>query len=394
MTAATEPAAPAERVGRRRRITTWIAIAAVLIGVGIAGSFLSGIGEWTERDVLDPESAGPNGTRALVEILRERGVEVVVVRDRAAATAALAAAPATLALADPAALTDDGLTAVTDAAADVVILDPRARTLRVLLPGSTTYGVGPGSAVDPECDLPEARRAGAITPGAVYQPGAQTAACYPTGGGYGLLVTEEDGSRVAALDGRALLTNEHLAEAGNAALAVNLLGRHPILVWYMPGIGDTDLPAGDPTLGELTPPWVSPVIVLLLVSGVAAAIWRGRRFGPLVAERLPVTVRAAETTEGRGRLYAQARDALHAADQLRIGTLGRLGRMLGLGPSASAEEIADAAAARTGIDRGTVRGILIDEIPHTDAALVALDQRLRALEEAVHAAVRPERNTR
>jgi hypothetical protein len=68
--------------------------------------------------------------------------------------------------------------------------------------------------------------------------------------------------------------------------------------------------------------------------------------------------------------------------------------MLALGPSASAEEVADAAAARTGIDRGAVRGILIDELPHTDAELVALDQRLRALEEAVHTAVRPERNTR
>ena len=204
---------------------------------------------------------------------------------------------------------------------------------------------------------------------------------------------------MAAVDGRAVFTNEHLAEAGNAALAVNLLGRHPTLVWYMPSIADSDLAAGDPTLGELTPPWVSPVIVLLLTAGVAAAIWRGRRFGPLVAERLPVTVRAAETTEGRARLYAHARDAVHAADQLRIGALGRLGRMLGLGPSASAPEIADAAAARTGFDRGAVRGILIDELPRTDADLVDLDRRLRSLEQAVHASVRPnderpERNTR
>ena len=118
-----------------------------------------------------------------------------------------------------------------------------------------------------------------------------------------------------------------------------------------------------------------------------------------MAERLPVTVRAAETTEGRARLYAHARDAVHAADQLRIGALGRLGRMLGLGPSASAPEIADAAAARTGFDRGAVRGILIDELPRTDADLVDLDRRLRSLEQAVHASVRPnderpERNTR
>ena len=40
-----------------------------------------------------------------------------------------------------------------------------------------------------------------------------------------------------------------------------------------------------------------------------------------------------------------------------------------------------------------VRGILIDDIPRGDADLVALDARLRHLEDAVHAAVRPERNT-
>jgi hypothetical protein len=380
---------------RRRRVTTWIVIAAVLVGVGIAGSLLSGIGQWTERDVLDPDSAGPNGTRALAEILREHGVEVIVARDRAAAERALAAGAATLAMPDAPYLSDDALIAVTDAAADVVLMDPRARTLRLVLPGSTTHGVGPGSITVPECDLAEATRAGAVSPGAIYEPGGQTEACYPTGGGYGLLVAERDGDRRAvAVDGRALFVNQFLADAGNAALAVNLLGRHPTLVWYLPSIADSDLADGDPTLGELTPPWVSPVIVLLLVAGIAAAIWRGRRFGPLVAERLPVTVRAAETTEGRARLYAHARDAVHAADQLRIGSLGRLGRLLGLGPSASAEEIADAAAARTRFDRGAVRGILIDELPHTDAELVALDQRLRALEEAVHAAVRPERNTR
>jgi hypothetical protein len=386
--------APPASSGRRRRVTTWIVLVAVLIGVGSAGALLTGIGQWAQRDVLDPESAGPNGARAIVEIIGSRGVDVVVARDRAAALAALDSGDATLALADAPALSDDAVTAVTDAADDVVLIDPRARTLRLLLGGASTYGVGPGSPTEPGCELPDATRAGAVAPGAIYQPGQDAQACYPTGGGYGLLAQERTGGRIVAVDGRALFTNESLATGGNAALAANLLGRHPTLVWYMPGIGDTDLASGDPTLGELTPPWVSPVIVLLLVAGLAAAVWRGRRFGPLVAERLPVTVRAAETTEGRARLYAHARDALHAADQLRIAALARLGRTLGLGPAASSEEIADAAAARTGFDRGAVRGILIDDIPRTDAELVALDARLRALETAVHAAVRPERNTR
>src|SRR5215203_3090303 len=113
--------APSAAPSRRRRTTTWIVLIAVLIGVGTAGAALSGLGQWAQRDVLDPESAGPNGTRAIVEILGSRGVEVVVARDRAAALAALGSGNATLALADAPALSDEGLTTVTDAAADVVL---------------------------------------------------------------------------------------------------------------------------------------------------------------------------------------------------------------------------------------------------------------------------------
>jgi len=282
-----------------------------------------------------------------------------------------------------------------------VLIEPRSRTISLLLPGAGTAGFAEPRAVQPSCELPEAVRSGPVAPGIVFTPGdtGDRDACYPAADGFGLLVGASpigDGGevRVAALDGRTLLTNEHLAENGNAALALNLMGRHPVVVWFVPSLTDTDLENTDPSLGELTPPWVSPVIVMLLLSGVAAGLWRGRRFGPLVKERLPVSVRAAETTEGRARLYAKSRDALHAADQLRIPALGRIGRSLGLGTAATVTEIADAAAARTGLERAAVRGILIDTVPRSDADLVALDTHLRHLEDAVHAAARPERNTR
>lgn len=383
--ASTGPSRP-----RGRRIGVWIAIGVALLVIGGIGAALSTANQWAARDALDPASAGPSGTRALAEILRDHGVEVVVARDRDAAAEALGTGRATLVLPDAPALSDDAVSQLVADAADVVLIEPRARTLDLLVDGSEPAGVASAEAVDPACDLPDARRAGPIAPGAVYTPGADVTGCYPEGDAHGLLVGEHAGdSRIAAIDGRAVFTNEHLAEGGNAALAVNLMGRHPVVVWYVPSTGDTDLADTNPSLGELTPPWVSPVIVLLLIAGVAAGIWRGRRFGPLVAERLPVTVRASETTEGRARLYARSRDPLHAADQLRIGVLRRLARALGLGPAASAPEIADAAAGRTGLDRGAVRGILLDDIPRSDADLVALSTRLRHLEDAVHAAVRP-----
>jgi hypothetical protein len=372
----------------------WVAIGLALLVVGGVGAAVSTASQWASRGVLDPESAGPDGARAIADVLRDHGVDVRVVRDRAAAADALAVGPATLVLPDAPALSDDAVQRLADAATDVVLIEPRARTLDLLLPGSSPAGANPGGAVRPSCDLGDAGRAGPIAPGSVYHRPDDGEACYPAGDGFGLVVTQTDGGRIAGIDGRTVFANDVLADDGNAALGVNLMGRHPVVVWYVPGLGDTDLADADPTLGELTPPWLSPVIVLLLFSAVAAGVWRGRRFGPLVTERLPVTVRASETTEGRARLYARARDPLHAADRLRIGALRRIAGRLGLGPRAAAAEIADAAAAVAGADRRTVRGILIDDIPRSDADLVALSIRLRDLEDAVHAAVRPERSPR
>lgn len=393
---AAEAPAAADRPPRRRRIGTWIAIAVVLVLVGGIGAVIAAGGQWSPRDALDPESSGPTGTRALAQILSQRGLEVRVVRSHRDAAAALAGEEATLVLPDTPALSDQGWRDLTGAATDVVLIDPRSRTLDLVLPGSDLAAPAPEGLVEPGCDLPEAVRSGAIEPGATFDPSGKsgTTLCYPVAEAAALVLAPDGERTTAVVDGTVLFTNERLAENGNAALAVNLMGKHPLVVWYQPGPGDTDLADGDETLGELTPPWVSPVIVLLLIAGLVAGLWRGRRFGPLVAERLPVTVRASETTEGRARLYAQSRDTLHALDQLRIGALGRLGRTLGLGPSASAPEIADAAAARTGIDRGEARRILIDEIPANDADLVNLRQRLRQLEDAVTTATRPERKPR
>jgi hypothetical protein len=131
------------------------------------------------------------------------------------------------------------------------------------------------------------------------------------------------------------------------------------------------------------------VLLLLLLVFVAAAIWRGRRFGPLVVENLPVVVRAGETREGRARLYQRSSARLRAADALRIGAIGRLARAVGLPRVSTADEVADAVAAATRRDRASIRGILIDDIPSTDAQLLALSDALAELERATAAAVTP-----
>jgi len=385
-------AAPARR---GRSALAWLGIAAGLIVAGIGVAAIAGIGTMPAQGLLDPEAAGPDGSRAIVEVLRDRGVEVAIARDRSSALAALERGDATLAIADTAPLDDDALEELRDAASGVVLLEPRSRDLRLFLDGAASAGFADTTA-DPTCDLPDAAVSGAVRPGEVFSGDGLDGddlriACYPAAGGHGLIGAGAGAERVIALDATALLVNQRVSDDGNAALGLNLLGGTGRLVWYMPALGDGSLTAA-PTIGELTPPWVTPSILLLLTAVAVAAVWRGRRFGPLVAENLPVTVRASETTEGRARLYAAAGDPVHALDQLRRDSLRRLGRLLGMG-AADAGTIADAAAARLDADRARVRGILLDDLPHTDRDLVDAADRLRELEAAVHRTIRPERNT-
>ncbi|WP_223878466.1 DUF4350 domain-containing protein [Microbacterium radiodurans] len=375
---------------RRRSALGWTGIVGGLIVAGLAVAAIAGINTTPVRGLLDPESAGPEGSRALVEVLRDRGVEVIVARDRDAAVRALSEQEATLALGDTAPLDDADLTDLRDTATGTVLLEPRTRDLRLLVDGSTSAGFADAAAA-PECAVTEAEISGEITPGEMFEPGAGTDACYPVGTGFGLVAAGSDATRVVAVDATALFVNEHLATDGHAALALNLLGATGAVVWYLPSIGDGSIAAA-PTLGELTPPWVTPAMLLLASAALAAALWRGRRFGPLVTENLPVTVRAAETTEGRARLYAAAGDPGHALDQLRREALVRIGRVLGLG-GADAAAIADAAAARLDADRARVRGILLDDVPRSDRDLVEAADRLREIERAVIRTVRPERKT-
>ncbi|MDZ8171087.1 DUF4350 domain-containing protein [Microbacterium xanthum] len=365
---------------RARAVVSWTAIAAGFLVVGLVGSLLAGIGQRAARGALDPDSAGPDGTRALAEILRANGVDVIVERSWERARETLAEQPATLFLPGTPSLSDDAIGMLADEAATTVFGDPTSRVLREHFAGAAPAGF----AVDelaPMCDLPVAVRADRVGVQGLFSAGGAETACYPDADAYGVLVQ----GRLTAIDADGVFTNDALATAGNAALAVGMLGGHERLVWYVASSGDSDLPVTDPTLGELTPPWVTPAIVLLVLAGVVAGVARGRRFGPLVAERLPVTVRAGETDEGRGRLYAASHDAAHAAAQLRGGAVRRLSALVGLGLHDPPGRVADAVAEVLGADRATIRGLLLDHVPRGDGELVELADRLRGLESAVRA---------
>lgn len=384
------PPTTAEPTRRLRSIIGWVVVAALVVGVAWVGLQIAAAAP-SERRALDPEGRGDAGALALAEILRDQGVEVDVYRSHVEARDALDEST-TLVMTNPYTLSDEGLAELMGPADRVVFLSVGAHLLDDLDLGA--YSSAPLAEVDAQCTAGEFAEVGTIEPDRLMTPHSGVEWCFGDEEGAAVLIDDSDGRRTSIVDGSRLFSNAYLAENGNAALALALLGQTDRVVWYVPSLGDSDLEATSPdTLGTLTPPWVTPAIILLILSGAAAALWRGRRFGPLVAETLPVTVRASETMHGRARLTAKAADAPHAALAIRDGAQRRLARRLGLTARATSDEVADAASDRLRIPRGTLQALLAGPLPTDDAALVELARRLADLEEAVEKTHRTARAT-
>lgn len=380
-TAATTAEAP-PTAKRIRTLIAWAVVVALLIG----GAFMMirvGVSSPSWRDALDPEGVGDTGAMALAEILRDQGVEVEVHRSRTAAGAAVDE-NTTLVMANPVTLTDEGITELVAPADRVVFLSSGTHLLSLFDLGEN--GVTGSEPVSAQCDLPEFAKVGTIRPDRAFVPADGVEGCFGDADGAAVLVSERDGVRISVVEGARLFGNARLAENGNAALALALLGQTEKVVWYVPSFEDTDYEGEAPeTLGSLTPDWLTPAIILLLITGVAAALWRGRRFGPLVAETLPVMVRASETMHGRARLTAKAADSAHAAEALRDGSRRRLAKRLGLAVNATPDEIADAAADRLRIPRGSLQHLLAGPLPADDRSLIPFARQLAELETSVDA---------
>lgn len=387
-----ETSAPSTAESRPRRakaILGWVIVVVLVLLVSFVGLRVAATAP-AEGGALDPESRGEAGALALAEILRDQGVDVEVHRSRAAARAAVDE-DTTLVMANPYTLTDGALATLMEPAERVVFLSTSTHLLSVLKIGENAAGTL--SEATSGCDVAEFAEVGTIRADRLFSPADGVEACFGNDERAAVLVDDRNGTHHAVVEGTRLFSNEFLAENGNAALALALLGQTERVVWYVPAFEDSDIQGeSTPTLGSLTPLWVTPAILLLMLAGIAAAIWRGQRFGPLVAETLPVTVRASETMHGRARLTAKAADAAHAAQALRDGAQRRLARRLGLAVHAGADEVADAAADRLRIPRGSLQVLLAGPLPTDDAALIELARRLDELESAVESTLRSTRS--
>jgi hypothetical protein len=381
----------------------WRAPLGIVLMILLGGALIALLQPSGAAGYLDPGNAGQSGARALADILAERGEPVIRAGTVESAEAAARGSGVTLVITSPGLLSARQLNRLAAVRGDLLLVEPVAASLAALAPGTAVAGQAPVLTAEPGCRLTAARLAGNADMGDVLlrttAPGAWR--CYPVDGAATLVryttvipatVIPATGSRttgrrtVTLLGTGAPLTNQYLARNGNAALALNLLSGSSRIVWLVPPLPQGGSAAGGSQAGGAQSffsliPWPAYLVTIQLAIAVAlAALWRMRRLGPLVAEPLPVIVRASETVEGHGRLYRSRRSRDRAAAVLRDAAVDRITTRLALPSGAGPDAIGSAVAARTGREAGQIRAILFGPVPGDDTALVSLAHDIDTLE--------------
>ncbi|QYH35633.1 DUF4350 domain-containing protein [Salinibacterium sp. M195] len=374
----------------------WIIAALFLLGIALIS--LSLVGTAADREPLDPASPNQSGTRALAEVLRQQGVDVIETTSLDQTRDALRGVDeSTLFFADlNAYLLDDQIAEAVGLASTVIYAEPSIQSLLEIAP-EVSHANTPSGTVAANCSAKFATNSPSITAGPLsldIVDDTDATVCYGDGDaedgyGYGVVSLDRGDTRLVLLGATTALTNESISSADNAAFAFSLLGQNSTLVWYTPSFADFADDGGVKTLDELAPDWMLPVVWLAAVTLLVAALWRGRRFGPLVIEKLPVIVRSSETMQGRARLYEKTAARLHTLDSLRIGSLRRLAALCGMATAASVDDVINRIALLTDQPTAPLRNLLIDSAPITDNDLLELSDALLTLEQRVESAVRP-----
>ncbi|MFC0529236.1 DUF4350 domain-containing protein [Phytohabitans kaempferiae] len=389
---------------------------------------------------LSPSSAESIGGRRLADALGARGIQVQVETRTSEALVAAYDGAATLFVPVPRVVHPRYLAMLRllPSTTRIVLVDPARQALDdaaiPLRPGGRRWAA---RVEEPGCAVDEARQAGRAAALRQRYEGDGTP-CY----GAGVVHLDWHRAELVVIGASDPFRNDRIGEHGNQTLATGLLAARPRVVWLdlhkleppPAGTGDPGSPSGvPPSLGadpreegsgegegsrdggsgegdgegsrdgtgdgssgdssarggeenplwDAFPAWFWALLVQLALAVVLLALWRARRLGAPVTEPLPVTVRAAETVHGRGRLYRRAKARGPTADVLRAAARERLAQLLAPEPEAS---LVDAVAAASGRDREQIEGLLDGPAPESDDDLRRLQSDLDALVESVRRA--------
>ena len=196
---------------------------------------------------------------------------------------------------------------------------------------------------------------------------------------YGYAEKIEDGHFRAIIPDSLRLRNRAITDEGNAALAINAIGRTPKVAWYSPTEKDT-LGHGQDLSTEA--PFLAPAFLLTIGACLIAAVARGRRLGPLTPENLPIEVPASETVIGKARLMRSQRAYEHAATALRSASASRIATAVGVAHTADRETLTRAIEQR-GLLTSRSTALLWGPPPTSEKELVRLAHDLDALEKEI-----------
>lgn len=339
---------------------------------------------WLQRDTatfsgsLDPRNPKQDGAQAVARVLDDHGVDVRVVRDQATYLGQAVDPDTTVVVTNPQDLGRSSLAELRRHAGGAGSIVLVGASESVFDEFAITPATIPDGDIAAHCDVSFAN---GLTLDVPVSVGVVGAGCFDAGGAVLLSRAEQD-QRIWLFTAREAFSNDKVLDGDNAALALRLLGQHPKLVWYVADPADTT--ASDAvTISSLLPGWLYPALWVAALSVLAFLLWRARRLGPLVREPLPVVIRAAESTESRGRLYRKTRDRDHSAAILRQATRRRLAGQLAVRADAPVPDLAVAVAGRSGRDLDDVRRLLSDAPVPNDSALADLGRQLLRLESEV-----------
>lgn len=329
---------------------------------------------------LDPTSTGPTGTRALVVLLGELGAEIEV-SDRVPT----AADDVALVLADG--LDEPGRNDIAtwvEAGGTLVVADPGSplHPFPVDAPGALVEGP-----FDQTCTIPALEMVTNLEPppgsaGYGLVPGAE--GCYFRDGAAYLAVAPRGEGDVVAVGGAGLFVNQSLGDADNAVLAAALLAPRAgtsvaLLAPPTPG-------GGDEGLTDLVGDNVKASLVQLGVAFGVYLLWRARRLGSPVEEAQPVELASSELVVAVGNLLQQARHCDEAARLVGDDLRRRLAERVGLAADSPVAQVAEVAAARSGIPAERLHAAMAPPpLPGPEALVVHVAAAETLHQEVIHA---------
>ena len=373
--------------GRRRvLLRRYAPVAAIALGIVIIGIVAS---RSTSTGLpLDPGSTAADGTKALALILRESGADVSVLD-----SAENLEVDSLLVLVDN---LDDGSAAAIEAFAraggTLLVADGSGRLSDELRPAGRTQVGMFSPALRRRCDVPALDQVERVRTGAagmfVVPEGAT--GCFGRDEAAWLLLEDIGSGTKITTPAPTFLLNSFIGDVDNAPLAVALLAPEPGTdVGILRPSFSTTASTGAAALFDLIPIRVRAAMGQLTIAFAFVVLWRMRRLGKPVTEPQPVRLAGSELVIALGNLFQRTGARRRTAELLREDFRRTVSSRLGVPADLPAEELAAAAAQRTGIDAQLVRAAVEGPAPNSDAELLALAQHVQRVRDATLASVPP-----